>query len=771
MGNKIISGNADHSAVSPLLLNNELFTQKQNNILNRESMLKLDTSAIEDMGNNLAGTESMNLLINNWRNVAGSGDTFRNFACNDADLMFTKTQKSINEVDALNAGSIGGIKTPPSGKAALMSPSELIPVLLPLFYSPDPEPEKLPTDPFDEYGQYGGNQMDLGAGVNWCGVVKEEDYDVYRFVMNKEPYKNYTRSDVQNLLKFITTIGCTFTAMANAIFAAYKGRPEEFEKVFGFPMVGKDGDLNYRMLIVDVFLETSYAVDLSEVNSLKAFKAIYADPKNIDAFNKNYNKNCKTIEDVQYECNIIMENAFKTGNTIIPIGYYVSTSSEEFENRFATYCKKKGIDSYTYKAAAVLNKSEIERQLKEDKTVVISLKYFKLQNEQGQITWEQEVPKSDAEKVKDAAHAMVVTGIAPDGRLIVSSWGKKYYIDINDQVPDMMVSFVSYIDVRPSPNTISPQESKLYDDIGIYGGRAPGSLKENYTQAEIMNIMKRYPGYANCTDEDFTKATDRFRRLGSIYVPMANSFFESYQGRPKEFEEKFNIPMVNGKGDLNVDLLAFMIFLETDRKVYFDEPDGLDCCADYIKDYYLKNPDSYKITHNNKVLLNPDNTPADGMAEELEVTSRSNAQSYKEIVGEHGETEMKLPENFDAMSNHSFANRFSHYCKEHGFNMTLKTLEKDGMDSCPSYQNVMTELEKNNHLVCRIRNDRLLLNDRGEAEYGFYEQRSKMMNIIGVTTIDNGNERFEAYIVSNSGKQYYLKTDSVEEIYSIEYNA
>ena len=99
MKSNAMPGNNNISAVSDLLLDNEMFTQKQNNVRNSESVLKLDTSAIEDMGDKIARTESMNLLINNWQNVAGSGDTFRNFACNDADLMFTKMQKSINNIE------------------------------------------------------------------------------------------------------------------------------------------------------------------------------------------------------------------------------------------------------------------------------------------------------------------------------------------------------------------------------------------------------------------------------------------------------------------------------------------------------------------------------------------------------------------------------------------------------------------------------------------------------------------------------------------------
>ena len=150
MKKKTLSGNADFPAVSPLLLNNEVFTQKQNNILNKESMLILDTSAIDDMGNKIAGTESMNLLINNWRNVAGSGDTFRNFACNDADLMLTKTQKSINDIDEANANSIGINTDFSSGKAAILVPGMITTEITPTFFSLDGKPE---TDPYDYFGK------------------------------------------------------------------------------------------------------------------------------------------------------------------------------------------------------------------------------------------------------------------------------------------------------------------------------------------------------------------------------------------------------------------------------------------------------------------------------------------------------------------------------------------------------------------------------------------------------------------------------------------
>jgi hypothetical protein len=44
---------------------------------------------------------------------------------------------------------------------------------------------------------------------------------------------------------------------------------------------------------------------------------------------------------------------------------------------------------------------------------------------------------------KDAGHAMCITGVASDGRYIVSSWGDEYYLTLNSDT-DYSFSQVSY---------------------------------------------------------------------------------------------------------------------------------------------------------------------------------------------------------------------------------------------------------------------------------------------------------------------------------------
>ena len=52
--------------------------------------------------------------------------------------------------------------------------------------------------------------------------------------------------------------GCGYVALANTLFLEYEGRPQEFERVFGYPMF-KDGDLNFDRLILDVYATTDLA--------------------------------------------------------------------------------------------------------------------------------------------------------------------------------------------------------------------------------------------------------------------------------------------------------------------------------------------------------------------------------------------------------------------------------------------------------------------------------------------------------------------------------
>ena len=230
---------------SALYLNNAVFKQQQDNIKNNESGLKLDISAFESQ-DKINGTECVGLLIEHWRDVASVGDEFRKFGTGVLDPTLGKMMKSINHLDDTMANTIvlnRGIN------ARIRKTSEFDVKL--------PESED-PLYPFDNIGLYGGNQSDIGTGeIKWNKVVSN-DPEIYDVVRSYPEYKNYSDREIYDLLEHISGNGCTYMALTNAIFYMYHNREDEFEKKFGFSMKGKDGDLNYRMLFLDIALTVGF---------------------------------------------------------------------------------------------------------------------------------------------------------------------------------------------------------------------------------------------------------------------------------------------------------------------------------------------------------------------------------------------------------------------------------------------------------------------------------------------------------------------------------
>ena len=414
-----------------MLLNNNLFTQKQNNVRSNESMLNLDLSAITDMETLVSGTDSMNLLIGNWRNVASSGDTFRNFACNDFDHALSNMQKSIINVDIRSASGL-------SKGSAYDSIEEFC--------------KKMPMDLYDDRGKYGGDQRDLGAGDRTLNWISDENEDVYNLIRSDDYFKDYSKAEIYDILKMISDRGCQFTAMANLIFDYYCDKPEEFEKVFGFSMIGEDGDFNFPMLIVDIYLKTSRISDLSGTNGENAFRSLCE--KEPDLLNRTFHLNCKTKEEVQKACDDIIDKAKKSGNTVITFES-PSFYKDSFPSRFEYYCKQKGISANCDLVDDEFKIVDIKEKMKQGKTPVISVRLYRLENERGEIVVNSK-PQNPKNPDDPPGHAMVITGVASDGRLIVSSWGQKYYLDLKDQLKGFKVQQLSFWNISDNEDIKTP---------------------------------------------------------------------------------------------------------------------------------------------------------------------------------------------------------------------------------------------------------------------------------------------------------------------------
>ena len=103
-------------------------------------------------------------------------------------------------------------------------------------------------DPFDNIGQNGGNQ---GNPVN-----NLDYYDEFARIIAENTGEYLDHDALEAKLKHMNKTGCSYVAMANAIFDAYRGREAEFEATFGYPMYGPNGDFNFDALFVDIY---SYA--------------------------------------------------------------------------------------------------------------------------------------------------------------------------------------------------------------------------------------------------------------------------------------------------------------------------------------------------------------------------------------------------------------------------------------------------------------------------------------------------------------------------------
>ena len=400
------SANNKPANADTLFLNNEGFKQEQININNNESTLKLDISALLSQGE-IEGTECVGLLIEQWRTVASICDTFRNFGTGVLDPTLGKMLKSFYIIDDDAAKST---------ESNLLSENKR-------------EYDSLPTNPFDDYGLYGGYQVSIDPahsvlGSNW--IIGEDD-DIYDFVKKHKGYENYSDKQIHDLLTTLEKTGCSYVAVANAIFWQYRNHGDIFEEKFGFPIRGKDGDLNYKKLIIEYYLNTRCTIFLDEPHGKEAFIEYFL--MHPDEYKKRFGEYCavdpegKNIDEQQ----ILFEETynrifFENGQKI----FHTQNDNKadySISNKLSHYSKEKnlGLVCKYYKRAEVTEK-KIKEALMAGHCVKIGVTNYKLEYEDG----------SDYSEKSNGGHAMIVTGIAPDGRYIVSSWGEKLYLDPKD---------------------------------------------------------------------------------------------------------------------------------------------------------------------------------------------------------------------------------------------------------------------------------------------------------------------------------------------------
>ena len=106
---------------------------------------------------------------------------------------------------------------------------------------------------FDDVGGYGGNQGHMKDVYYWDPIKCWELLDDLR-----KYYPNMTIFEAFSYFSQLNSVGCGYVALANTLFMEFADRPEEFERIFGYPMY-KNGDLNFDRLILDIYATTDIA--------------------------------------------------------------------------------------------------------------------------------------------------------------------------------------------------------------------------------------------------------------------------------------------------------------------------------------------------------------------------------------------------------------------------------------------------------------------------------------------------------------------------------
>lgn len=228
---------------------------------------------------------------------------------------------------------------------------------------------------------YGGDQ-----GSPYSSYLKG-DYRIADII--RKYYPDMSDKEIEDFLSKLNSEGCGYVALVNTFLNNYSGSELDFERKFGFPLYSVvDGEkvVNFDYLIVDLYA--------SQDNHNKGFWFWEG-----DVFNPN--EDTSNLEGV-------------------------GTSQNSREYRFENYMDSYGVTVDVVNGEGFFNTkiqatvSNYEKYSAQG-DIVISVEPVLLNDENGNGVVDM-----------DGGHAMTVTGATADGMLIVSSWGKKYYLNPAD---------------------------------------------------------------------------------------------------------------------------------------------------------------------------------------------------------------------------------------------------------------------------------------------------------------------------------------------------
>lgn len=275
---------------------------------------------------------------------------------------------------------------------------------------------------FDDQGSYGGDQGDMidnqaKKQILWWTIGGNQA--LYNAVRTYPKYADYTDDQIKDLFDKINGEGCGYVAMANAIFVQYHGDADAFERAFGFPMYDENGEYNFDRLLLDIYAETddkyfldeeygstSYANDVLKtyIGHEDEFRREFGVPLYQNGDNTRYNPAAQQAVLDRVGDRTVVEQQTKGINCL------------NFENRLQHYLKEKNIP-VSSKVEPLPSTKDVKSYLESGKSISVLDEHFNLYDDKGNIAHK-----------NVRGHWMTITGVTDDGRLVVSSWGDKYYL-------------------------------------------------------------------------------------------------------------------------------------------------------------------------------------------------------------------------------------------------------------------------------------------------------------------------------------------------------
>lgn len=261
--------------------------------------------------------------------------------------------------------------------------------------------------------QFGANQGDFF--YNNTQLLR--DTKVQEII--KAYFPEATIEQMEELLISINSVGCGYAALTNSIFAQFTGKEEEFEEIFGFPMYTEDEngniDFNYEYLMLDIYCfkhkdNSAAGADLSPLEltleSPESYEEFGADEL---SYFKEYlkSKNIDGSADIEY---------------------FVS-NEEVYEEYFS--------DAKNYHKIDEIYDFIREKLRDNSKEIIINVGGSQFTQDNETWTLYDYTDRENYDKTiinsSSAGHAMSIVGITSDNKLIVSSWGKQYILEVSSE--------------------------------------------------------------------------------------------------------------------------------------------------------------------------------------------------------------------------------------------------------------------------------------------------------------------------------------------------